>query len=205
MMNRLIVAMQVSIDGYVSSTLHDSAWQLWNWGPDWPWSEDLRGAFNDLFARASGILLSRPMADEGYLGHWDSMGRRHRADEEWNFSRAIGALPKFVISATGRPERDWPQTTVINGDFAQAVAQAKKEADGDLLCFGGAGFVSSLLREDLVDELRLFTNPGFAGSGTSIFGPWLASRRLHATASHAYNCGIAETRWVRPAPTTPDA
>ncbi|MCG6494378.1 dihydrofolate reductase family protein [Kitasatospora sp. A2-31] len=201
-MNRLVVAMQISIDGCVSSTLADSTWQLWNWGPQWPWSEDLREAFNDLFADAAGILLSRPMADEGYLAHWDAMARRHPTDGEWNFSRAIGALPKFVVSRTGRPERAWPNTTVLNGEFDQAVARAKKEAAGDLLCFGGAGFVTSLLRQDLVDELRLFTNPGFAGSGAGIFGPWLADRRLRAAAAHAYTCGIAETRWVRHSTTT---
>nr|WP_257019346.1 dihydrofolate reductase family protein [Streptomyces sp. TLI_235] len=61
-MSRLILAMQTSIDGYVDSSLPDAAWQLWNWGPDWPWSEDLRASFNRLLAEASGILLSRPMA-----------------------------------------------------------------------------------------------------------------------------------------------
>ncbi|MEW1655533.1 dihydrofolate reductase family protein [Streptomyces sp. NPDC093707] len=196
-MSRLTVAMQISIDGYVDSSLSDADWQLWNWGPDWPWSADLRAAFNGLFASASGILLSRPMADEGYLGHWGRMAEQHPGDPDWEFSRTIGALPKFVVSRSGRPELDWPRTTVLNGELIDTVEDAKQQADGDLVCFGGAGLVSALLREDLVDELRLFTNPGFAGAGTSIFGARLATRNYRAAHAAAYACGVVETRWVR--------
>ncbi|GAA1129157.1 dihydrofolate reductase family protein [Kitasatospora arboriphila] len=196
-MSRLIVAMQISIDGCVDSSLPDADWQLWNWGPDWPWSADLRASFNGLLAGASGILLSRPMADEGYLAHWARTAEQHPADPDWEFSRATGTLPKFVVSRSGRPLQDWPRTTVLNGPLADTVARAKKEAGGDLVCFGGAGLVSSLLRDDLADELRLFTNPGFAGTGARIFGPRPAGRRYRATGSTAHACGIAETRWVR--------
>jgi hypothetical protein len=51
-MGRLIVQMQTSMDGFVSSTVPGSTWQLWNWGPDWPWSPDLRRFFNDELDRA---------------------------------------------------------------------------------------------------------------------------------------------------------
>src|SRR5690242_13374815 len=101
-MSRLIVAMQISIDGCVDSSLPDADWQLWNWGPDWPWSADLRASFNGLLAGASGILLSRPMADEGYLAHWARTAEQHPADPDWEFSRATGTLPKFVVSRSGR-------------------------------------------------------------------------------------------------------
>ncbi|PBC76231.1 LOW QUALITY PROTEIN: dihydrofolate reductase [Streptomyces sp. TLI_235] len=196
-MSRLILAMQTSIDGYVDSSLPDAAWQLWNWGPDWPWSEDLRASFNRLLAEASGILLSRPMARDGYLAHWARAAEQHPDDPDRAFARAVGALPKFALSRVGRPAQDWPRTTVLNGELADTVAQAGKLAGGDLVCFGGAGLASALLRADLADELRLFTNPGFAGTGRTIFGPWLATRTYRAATSTAHARGIAETRWVR--------
>jgi len=196
-MSRLILAMQTSIDGLVDSSVPGAAWQQWNWGPDWPWSADLRASFNQLLAGAAGLLLSRPMADDGYLAHWARTAEQHPGDPDWEFARAIGSLPVFVASREGRPERDWPRTTVLNGDLADLVARAKAAADGDLVCFGGAGLASGLLRADLPDELRLFTNPGFAGTGRTVFGPWLATRTYRASSSTAHACGVVETRWTR--------
>ncbi|MFJ8623415.1 dihydrofolate reductase family protein [Kitasatospora sp. NPDC093550] len=194
---RLVVAMQVSADGFVDSEVPGADWQLWNWGPDWPWSADLRASFNALLAGASGILLSRPMADEGFLGHWERMADLHPGDADWEFSRAIGALPKFVVSRSGHPRQRWPRTEVLGGGLAETVARAKERAGGALVCFGGAGLVGSLLREGLAEDLRLFVNPGFAGAGPRVFGPWLVEHGHRAGAVAAYGCGIVESRWSR--------
>jgi hypothetical protein len=69
-MSRLIVQMQISIDGFVSSSIPGSTWQLWDWGPNWTWSADVSVHFNALFEGVRGILLSRPKLAEGYLDHW---------------------------------------------------------------------------------------------------------------------------------------
>ncbi|MCU1616326.1 MAG: deaminase, partial [Frankiales bacterium] len=169
-MSRLILQMQTSVDGYVDSSVPTSRWELWTWGPDWHWTPDLRAFSNSVFTHASGILLSRPMIDEGYLDHWQDVAQQHPDEADYDFARRIGELPKFVVSRTRRPDRDRPgDVTVLNGFLPDVVERAQKEAPGDLVCFGGAGLATSLLRHDLVDELQLFINPGFAGSGTRIF------------------------------------
>ncbi|GIH17110.1 dihydrofolate reductase family protein [Rugosimonospora africana] len=198
-MSRLILQMQTSIDGYVDSELPDSRWQAWNWGPDWPWSAGLRSFFNRVFAQASGILLSRPMVDEGYLDHWRATAERHPGEPDYDFARAIGALPRFAVSRSGEPERHWPNLTVLNGDLAGIVGRAKERAGGDVLCFGGAGLANALVRADLVDELQLFINPGFAGGGRRIFDESMATRHYRAADAEAYPCGIVVTRWAKPA------
>lgn len=79
---RLVLSMQASIDGFVSSEIPGSRWQLWDWGPDWPWTADVRDQFNALFAGASGVLLSRPMISEGYLDHWHRTAEQHPEDPD---------------------------------------------------------------------------------------------------------------------------
>jgi dihydrofolate reductase len=193
-MSRLIVQMQMSIDGFVASDLPASRWQLWDWGPNWPWTADARARFNTMFASAGGILLSRPMASEGYLAHWDRTAAHHPIERDYEFAARIGRLPKFVVTRHHVADQ-WPGTTVITGEFTEAVQQAKDSIDGSLLCFGGAGFVTALLEHHLVDELQLYINPGIAGHGSRIFGDSLASQRLTLLEATPTECGILISRW----------
>jgi len=196
-MSRLIVQMQMSIDGFVGSDVPGSRWQLWDWGPNWPWNPDVRARFNALFASATGILLSRPMASEGYLAHWRRTAEQHPNDPDYEFATRIGRLPKFVLTQQEIAD-PWPATTVITGSLTDAVQQAKHAVDGDLICFGGAGFVTALLQHRLVDELQLYVNPGIAGHGTRIFGDTLATDRFTLLDATPTDCGILISRWKPP-------
>ena len=195
-MSRLVLQMQVSIDGYVGSAVPGSQWQLWDWGPEWPWTADLRARFNDRFAATAGIILSRPMVDEGYLAHWSRMADQFPDDPDYAFARRIRSVPKYVLSVAGTPEAEWPDTVVLHGPLADSLVRAKRDAGGDLLCVGGAAFARALLQHDLVDELELFTNPGAAGSGEAIFDASMTHLRYRGVASTAYACGIVVTRWA---------
>ncbi len=66
-----------------------------------------------------------------------------------------------------------------------------------MLCFGGAGLGWSLIEADLVDELQLYVNPGFAGGGQRIFSAQLVDRRLAPLEAAAVECGIVVTRGAR--------
>lgn len=197
-MPRLTVQMQMSIDGFVDSSVAGSRWSVWDWGPQWPWSADVREQFNGVLASAGGILLSRPMISEGYLDHWGRVADEHGDDPDYRFAVSIRQLPKYVVTARSVPAT-WPRTTVISGEFAESVQRAKDAAPGDLVCFGGAGFVSALLRSRLVDELQLYVNPGIAGEGASIFGADLGRERFELVDAIPTECGIIIARW-RPDP-----
>ena len=194
---RLIVQMQMSIDGYVSSDVPGAQWQLWDWGPDWPWTPDVRARFNALFASAGGILLSRPMAQEGYLDHWRRTAEAHPDDPDYAFAARIGQLPKFVVTH-GSQGTSWPRTTVLTADLSDALQEAKRAVKGDLICFGGAGFATALLDDGLVDELQLYVNPRVAARGASIFSEARVTDRLTLLDATATACGILISRW-RPA------
>jgi len=193
--SRLVLQMQVSIDGYVDSAVPGSRWQLWDWGPHWPWTPDLRAQFNDRFATTAGIVLSRPMVDEGYLAHWGRTADQFPDDPDYAFARRIRSVPKYVLSVAGTPEAEWPETTVFNGPLADSLERAKRDAGGDLLCVGGAAFAKALLQLELVDELELFVNPGVAGSGTAIFDASMVHLSYRGIASGVHACGVVVNRY----------
>jgi len=62
-MSRLILQMQMSVDGYMSAET-DIDWQVWNWSDPWTWDKGLKRRFNAVFDAVGCILLSRKMAEQ---------------------------------------------------------------------------------------------------------------------------------------------
>jgi dihydrofolate reductase len=73
-----------------------------------------------------------------------------------------------VVSTTLK-DPSWNNTTVIDGDVAEAVSQLRQEPGGDILVNGSAQLVDELTRHSLVDEYRLMVFPVVLGSGKRLF------------------------------------
>jgi dihydrofolate reductase len=193
-MRRLILQMQVSVDGYVSAQRENVDWQVWNWGADWAWVDELKKDFNGVFESIDTLLLSRKMIEEGFLDHWSRTAKEHTDNPQYAFARKIGEAEKVV--ATGKlAESRWPRTTIASGDLVEEVSALKQRAGADIICFGGAGFASALVAYGLVDEYELFVNPTAVGAGLSIFGSAVDGLRLDPIGSKAYECGITVNRY----------
>ena len=53
--------------------------------------------------------------------------------------------------------------------MVDAVNRLKNQSGKDIVVYGGATFVSSLIENRLIDELNLFVNPVAIGNGIQIF------------------------------------
>lgn len=189
-MKRLILQMQMSVDGFVAATDPMLDWTLWNWGPDCPWDEALKRRFNATLAGIDTVLLSGPMAND-YIHHWTRMAERCAGDPDFAFTQRVVAAHKRVISRSS-PRLHHPRTSIGPGPLAAEVAALKGQAGGDIICFGGVRFASALLEADVVDELQLYVNPSAVGSGQSIFQQ---PRRLQCIDAAAHGCGIVVQRY----------
>jgi dihydrofolate reductase len=198
MMRKLILQMQISLDGNVSAARGDLDWQVWDWGPDWTWDPGLRQYFNTVFEGVDTILLSRPLIEGGYLDHWQQTAREHGDAPEFRFARRIVEIDKVVVTSQAVDSR-WERVTVRQENMADVVAELKAGDGGAIISFGGVSFATSLVALGLVDELQLFVNPTAVGAGRSIFDS--AQRdglRLSLIASQAYSCGIVVNRYQQP-------
>jgi len=192
-MRKLILQMQMSVDGFVGAN-GDADWQVWGWGDDNRWDEELKRDFNAHFQSIDTILLSRKMAEEGYLSHWGNAAKRYPQDPFYAFAQRIVDVPKVV--PTERLEKSrWERTVVRSGDLPREVGMLKAEKGGNVGVFGGAGFASALIAAGLVDELQLFINPAALGDGTRIFDQ-AGFRKLRLLGSKAYECGILVSRYA---------
>jgi dihydrofolate reductase len=86
------------------------------------------------------------------------------------------------------PSRSRRRNPLAKGDIASEVGRLKAQNSGaDIIVFGGATFVSSLLEHGLIDELHLFMHPVAIGNALRIFSK---KTRLGLVSSTAYSCAI---------------
>jgi len=83
----------------------------------------------------------------------------------------------------------WNHTALAKGDFAEELARLKEQTGKDLIVFGGAGFVSSLIKEGLIDEFHLIINPVAIGSGMTIFNSLNKTQQFTPIESTLYSGG----------------
>ncbi|MER9300866.1 dihydrofolate reductase family protein [Mesorhizobium sp. M0621] len=191
-MKKLILQMQMSVDGFVGAH-EDHAWQLWEWGDESAWDDELKQDFNAVFAGIDTILLSRKMAQEGYLAHWGNAAKKFPRDPFYAFAQRVVDTRKVVLSDKLK-QSAWERTMLASGDLPREVNALKAGEGGDMAVFGGAGFASALIAAGLVDEFQLFINPAVLGAGRRIFDQG-GFQTLRLLGSKAYACGMVVNRY----------
>jgi dihydrofolate reductase len=150
-----------------------------------PLADAEMGAFMDeTLAGAEAFLLGR-FTYQTFAGHWP------KVDPAGNpIAAQLNALPKHVASRTLRDEDlEWTGSRLLGDDVPARVAELKASPGGELQVHGSAGLVQTLLRNDLVDELRLLTFPVVLGTGKRLFGDGAAPAAMRLTESRITSAG----------------
>ncbi len=129
---------------------------------------------------SEALLLGRKTY-EGFADAWPQ--------RDGEFADRFNNMPKYVVSSTLK-DPDWTNTTVLEGDLAQAVGRLREELDGEIVVHGSAQLVQGLLENGLVDELRLMVFPVVLGSGKRLFGETSDKQSLKLT-----NSRLSATAW----------
>jgi dihydrofolate reductase len=104
-------------------------------------------------------------------------------------------MPKFVIS-TALDCPDWGPATVISSDVTAALARLKQQPGGDIVVGASVTLVRFLLREGLLDELRLLVHPVIAGQGRRLFEGDGQDMPLMLTQARAHQNGVVALRYT---------
>lgn len=194
-MRKLILQMQMSVDGCVSPANGDLDWQVWGWGDRWAWDDELKARFNAVFEGIDTILLSRKIVEEGYLDHWGRAAKNHPANPQYAFAQKVVDAQKVVLTGKLKTSR-WERTVIARGRMADEVNALKRQGGKDIIAIGGVGFASSLVTEGLVDEFQFFVNPTAVGGGRSVFHDQRKGHKLRLLESTSYECGVVVNRYA---------
>ena len=81
----------------------------------------------------------------------------------------INSVAKYVVSTTLEEPLEWNNSTLIEGDVAEEIVRLKQQPGENITILGSGALVLSLLRGDLIDELRLMVHPLILGGGKCLF------------------------------------
>jgi dihydrofolate reductase len=164
-MSKVVVTNSLTLDGVMQA-------------PGRP-DEDVRGgfdrggwalAYNDPvmgrvmgegMARSGALLLGR-RTYEDFAGFWP-----RQTDNP--FTEMLDNVQKYVASTTLPPALPWKNSTLLDGDAADAVADLKQRPGPNLVILGSGELIQSLRRRNLIDEYVLLIHPLVLGSGRHLF------------------------------------
>jgi dihydrofolate reductase len=157
----------MTVNGFTGGPKGELDWMTWT--PD----ADQGKYVDELTDSCDCILLGRKMTD-GFVSYWTKVISDPK-NPEYNFGKKMVDTPKVVFTKT-LDKSNWANTVIAKGDLTEEVNKLKGQKGKDIVVYGGALFVSSLIKEELIDEYHLFINPAAINSGLSIFSGFAGKR-----------------------------
>jgi dihydrofolate reductase len=161
-MGRVVVTEFVSMDGVMEAPGGEEGYKHTAWTFEFPDKGQYEVKTKETY-EAEVQLLGR-VTYEGFAAAWPE---REKGDgPEAEFAKRFNSMPKYVVSTT-LEEATWQNTTILRS--LEDVAKLKEDVEGEILVAGSNTLVHSMLREDLIDVLRLMIFPVILGTGKRIF------------------------------------
>jgi len=162
-MRKLKVQVHMSLDGFVAGPAGENDFIFVTGGKD-------PASFQkvvELAETSDTILLGRKMTGD-FVKHWENVADNQPDSPEYDFAKLLVNMKKIVFSKTQK-NISGRNLTVENGDLATVVKALKQQPGKDILVYGGASFVRSLIDLKVVDEYYIIRTPVAIGEGMRIF------------------------------------
>ena len=155
-MRKIVAGLFISLDGVFESP------DQWHF----PYFNDEMGeAIESQMADSDAMLLGRVTYEE-FAAYWPTQTSDGEVGEMANF---MNDTPKYVVSKT-LTSAEWKNSTLIDGArIGEELTRLKQQPGKNLSITGSGTLVRSLLRDGLLDELRLLIHPIVVGHGKHLF------------------------------------
>jgi dihydrofolate reductase len=170
-MRKIVAGLFMSLDGVVEAP------EKWT-GP----------YFNDQIGQEIGSVMA--------AGDTMLLGRKTYQTFAASFAGQTGGMadqmnntPKLVVSTT-LDTAEWQNSTLIKGNLADEIAKLKQQAGQNINISGSITLIRSLLRDGLLDELRLQLFPVVVGSGMRLFDDSGQQISLKLADSRSFSTGV---------------
>jgi dihydrofolate reductase len=184
-MRRLIVSTFLTLDGVMQAPggprEDDSGgFAQGGWSVNY-WDDQMGEVMGEAMSAPFDLVLGRRTYDI-FAAHWP------RATDD-PAAKPLNDATKYVASRS-RPTLEWSNSVLIEGDTAEGIAALKREDGPELQVHGSGDLIQTLLRDDLVDEYRLWVFPLVVGSGKRLFSEGTVPAGLKLVDSKVSTTGV---------------
>ncbi len=173
-MRKIVAGLFIALDGVVEAP-HEWHFPYFN--------DEMGEAVGSQMAAADTMLLGRVTYQE-FAGYWPNQ----TSDVE--LADYMNTTPKFVVSTTLDSVDEWQNSTLIKGNVGEELTKLKQQPGKNIGITGSGTLVRSLLRDGLLDELRLLVHPIVVGSGKRLFPDGTAQKPLKLVESKTFSTGV---------------
>jgi dihydrofolate reductase len=191
-MGTLVVGTFVTVDGVYQAPGgqdedREGGFEYGGWTAPY-WDEEMGRRITELTLRSDALLLGRKTYDI-FSGYWPN------ADPNDPVAAHLNSVRKYVASRT-LDKVEWNNSSLIQGDVAEAVAKLKSEHD-EVAVTGSGEVIQTLLANDLVDVFALWVFPVVVGPGKRLFGNGTLPGALKLTDSWTSATGVLVNTYER--------
>jgi dihydrofolate reductase len=190
-MRKIVVFTMVSLDGVIQAPGgpdEDTSGGFKYGGWTAPYGDE---SFGDILKKELSVsfdLLLGRKTYEIFSGYWPK--------QTGFIADPFNKAKKYVVSDNGL-DLTWQESILINGDVVAKI-KALKEEDGPVFhVWGSSVLMQTLLKNDLVDELRLRIYPVTLGSGKRLFAEGTIPAAFELIDSQALRSGVILANYKR--------
>lgn len=144
-------------------------------------------------AAESAMLFGR-RTYEDFASFWPN------APQPNPFTEVLNRSQKYVASRTLREPLGWENSTLLQGDAGDAVAELKRSSETDMVVLGSGDLIQTLMRRDLIDEYLVLIHPLVLGTGRRLFPDGGAPADLRLVDSKVTTTGVIIATYHRSEP-----
>jgi dihydrofolate reductase len=159
-MRKIIAALQTSVDCFIAGPNGEMDWAIEE-------DEETWRVMNEILNSVDTLILGGRMYPE-YEQYWLSVLANPSIGTENDkaYARRADKIPHIVLSKT-LDKVKWKTTRVVRD--VEEIRKMKQQPGRNMLSFGGATMISTLMDQRLIDEVHLIVNPLILGGGKALF------------------------------------
>ena len=184
-MRKIITTTMITLDGIMQApgASKEDASEGFKYG-GWMvgWDEEADKITDKIQAEPFDLLFGRKTYDI-FAGYWP----KHEDEPHWG--KPYSKAKKYVVSH--KPTTlSWDNSELITGDVVEEIKKLKNSDGPDLWVWGSSNLIQTLLKNNLVDRMHLWTFPITIGTGKKLFAEGTQPERFKLVEGKITSTGI---------------